>query len=146
MTTWTDGQVFGLILVGMGSVAFLVILEWRRRTFRMGKSGVPAVATVGNVKYRKGEAGSFYRAELSFVDKHDEVVKTKVSVGSAQPKGARINIIYDPDSPTRVMLASHVGRWNPDDGLLAFGGWWTPVLILLVPGIVLILIPVGPQI
>lgn len=110
------------------------------------QEAVPAVAIVEEVKYRSGEAGRWYRTELTFADVRGGTVRTKVNLGQSHSPGQRVNIVHDPQSPKRVMLATEVGRWNPDGGRLAFGARWALILIFLIPGIFLLIVPLGDPI
>ena len=146
MADLTDGQLIGLITLGMGVIAFFAVLEWRRRTLRLYRNGLMAVAEVRSSEYRSGEHGSFYRIGILFTDISGEAVYARLNLKRSYKRGEEIRVIYDPDKPTRVDISPEVGGWNPDGGLFAFGIRWLLVLIFVVPGLAMILFPFGDPI
>ena len=141
MADFTDGQLIGLMTLGIGVIAFLAVLEWRRRFLRLRRNGVTTVAEVISSDHRVGENSSWYRTRISLRDLEGEDVSAKLNLTRSHNAGDKLRVVYDPEKPTRVSLASSLDDWNPDGGLLAFGRRWGLVLIFVIPGVLMLLIP-----
>jgi hypothetical protein len=135
----TESQMFGLLFVGMGLIAFAVLVVLRRRTILLHNHGVATDATVIDVKELKGEAGRFYRTDIDFTDADGQEIDARLRLAHQYRANDRISVVYDPANPKRVDLASAIRPKNPDAGPLALGKLgWTVVLLLVIPGAVLI--------
>ena len=145
MANWTDGQLFGLILVVLAVFLFLVFLMTRWLTLRFRARGVPATATVLSSRDFGGEGGSLYRTEVYFVDESGNTVETKLTLTVRHLEGQQIDILYDPDSPKKAQGLSVHDR--AEKGLLSLGCFvWTFLLVFLVSGLFLMLVPFGDPI
>ena len=135
----TDSQIFGMLLTGMGLIAFAVLVLFRRRAILLQEHGVTTDAVVFAVKKLKGEAGTFYRTDVSFTDIDGEEVHRRMRLARQYRADDRISVLYDPANTKRVELRSAIRPKNPDAGLLALGKLgWAIVLLLVIPGVVLI--------
>ncbi len=150
MANWTDGHLFGLILVGLAVFVFLVFLMTRWGAVRFRARAIPATATVFSSKHFSGEGGSGYRTEVYFTDESGNTVETKLALTYPTSRGQEINILYDPNSPKKVMEPLTQGlsvAARPDKGLLSLGCLaWTFVLGFLISGLLLMLLGFGDPI
>ena len=128
MANWTDGQLFGLILVALAVFVFIVLLMTRWGALRFRARAIPATAKVFSSKHFSSEGGSGYRTEVYFVDESGNNIETKLALTYPTSRGQEINILYDPRSPRKVMepLARGLSvAHRPEKGLRSLGclGW-----------------------
>lgn len=150
MANWTDGHLFGLILVGLAVFVFLVLLMTRWRVLRFRARAIPGTAKVFSSIHFSGEGGSGYRTEVYFVDESGSTVETKLALTYPTSRGQEIDILYDPNSPKKVMqpLAQGLSVGHRlEKGLLSLGCLgWSFVLGFLVSGLILMLVGFGDPI
>jgi hypothetical protein len=97
------------VLLMIIPAVFIVIgvVFWRRASY-LQENGKKADATIiDSVFERSGDGGSYYPVVRFLTDKQQWVVK-QLDVGYNFPKkkGTRVEVVYDPEEPTNVLINS----------------------------------------
>ena len=112
----------GLCFFGVGAGFALVGARSALRSIRVSRKGARAQATV--VEYQSDEDGASYPV-VEFVDRLGAVRRVRLSTilrpsAGGPPVGRALEVLYDPDDPGCVLVASQL--WRSPLTQLGLGG------------------------
>jgi len=128
----------GFALVVLGGIWTVSVVRQNRRLRYLASVGVKARARVDDSHHEIGEKGERTGrgvAMVSFVDVGGNQVEARLRTNSKLKIGKRIDIVYDPDRPTRIAKVPYGGdglmRVDDDPPWFAYAVLATGVLFVL---------------